>query len=295
MKIKYHLLPALLLLFLFCQTATAEQTEQYSIKDWNTIINLSGKQRMLTQLMSKDLLLIAAASKIKQLNTQEIYGELLESSELFEQTLIGMRDGDEELGLRPAKSNIIKAKINTVMAMWQQFKPNIDYVLTTSDTKDYIAVASQSLPLLSEINSTVRLIEKDAISESGHTNSITINYAGRQRMLIQKMAKEALQIYLTNESRNSLFRSMWMFEESLRALINGGEITADHGEKVTIPRVSDPMSLALLQRIDKSWSGYKTLLNNQITSESVVQISNWSSRLLTEMNTIVKMLERSGA
>lgn len=293
MRIQHHSLAALLLLLIFSQTAAVQSAERYSAEEWNTIINLSGKQRMLTQQMSKELLLIAASPKISQLNTQDIYSDLFESSALFERTLFGLRDGDEELGLRPAKSDIIKAKINTAMVMWKQFKPNIDHILTTSDTKGYIEVASQSLPLLSELNSTVQLIEKDAITESGQIDGVIINYAGRQRMLIQKMAKEALLIYLNNESRNNLFRSMWMFQETLNALINGGVITVDSDKKITIPRVTDSMSHAQLQRIDKSWVGYKTLLNNQIRAQSIVQIANWSTSLLAEMNTAVKMLERS--
>ena len=293
MRTKLPSIAVFSLLLFFGQLSILQSAENYSVKDWNTIINLSGKQRMLTQKMSKELLLIAASSEIRQLNTQDIYGDLLESSELFEQTLIGLRDGDDELGLRPAKSDAIKAKIDKTMAMWKQFKPNIDLVLTTTDTKNYIEVASQSLPLLSEMNNTVQLIEKDAISESGQIDGIIINYAGRERMLIQKMAKEALLVYLKSENRNALFRSMWMFEETLMALINGGKITKDNNERITIPKIKDPISLAQLNKVYQSWSGYKTLLNNPITKKSIVQISGWSTRLLAKMNTAVKMIERN--
>lgn len=292
MRLNLPTLSALILLTLAGIVTPVHSAEKYSTKDWNSIINLSGKQRMLTQLISKELLLIAASSEISELNKADIYTELLENTELFEQTLIGLRDGDEELGLRPIKNDIIRGKIGTAMRMWQEFKPNIDHILTTSDTNGYIEVASQALPILNEMNSTVQLIQKAAIIESGQTDGIIINYAGRQRMLIQKMAKEALLIYLSSENRNNLFRSMWMFEETIRALINGGEITKDDGVKITIPRVSDPISQAQLSRVNKSWDGYKSLLNNKITSQSIVHISSWSKSLLIEMNRAVKMLER---
>ena len=283
---------ALVLLFLIAQISTVHSADNYSAQEWHTIVNLSGKQRMLTQKISKEILLIAASAEIKGLNTADIYSELLESTELFEQTLNGLRDGNEELNLRAVKDDAIKTKINIAMDMWQQLKPNIDHILTTTDPKGYIAVASQALPLLNEMNSTVQLIEKAAIVESGKTNSMIINYAGRQRMLIQKMAKEALLIHLSNENRDSLFRSMWMFEETMRALINGGEITKDDNEKITIPRINDSTSQAQLGRVEKSWTGYKSLLNNKITAQSIIHISNWSKSLLIEMNRAVKMLER---
>lgn len=84
-----------------------------------------------------------------------------------------------------------------------------------------------------------------------------------------------------------------MFEETMRALINGGEITKDDGVKITIPRVSDSTSQAQLSRVSKSWEGYKSLLNNKITSQSIVHIAIWSKSLLIEMNRAVKMLERN--
>ncbi|MCF6280636.1 MAG: type IV pili methyl-accepting chemotaxis transducer N-terminal domain-containing protein [Candidatus Polarisedimenticolaceae bacterium] len=292
MRLNIPTLYTLLLLLLVGQSGAVHSDDSYSVQDWHTIVNLAGKQRMLTQQISKEILLIAASSENKGLNTADIYSELLESTELFEQTLIGLRDGNEELNLRPVKNSAIKAKLEIVIGMWQQLKPDIDHILTTSDTKGYIAVASQALPLLNEMNSTVHLIEKTAIIASGETNSTIINYAGRQRMLIQKMAKEALLIHLSGENRNSLFRSIWMFEETLRALINGGEITKDDNEKITIQKVSDSTSQAQLRRVDKSWAGYKSLLNNKITAQSIIHISNWSKSLLIEMNRAVKMLER---
>ncbi len=285
-------LPTLLLLIFFGLNSPVYSVEKYSTQDWNAIINLSGKQRMLTQQISKELLLIAASSKLKAFNTTDLYSDLLESTELFEQTLIGLRDGDDELGLKPVKSDIIRGKLQVAMKMWQQFKPNIDHVLTTSDTKSYIKVAAQALPILNEMNSTVQLIQKEAIIESGQIDSIIINYAGRERMLIQKMAKEALLIYLSSENRDNLFRSMWMFEETIMALVNGGDITKDDGTKITIPKVSDSTSRAQLFRVIKSWEGYKSLLNNKITDKTIIHISSWSKSLLIEMNRAVKMLER---
>jgi hypothetical protein len=292
MRLNIPTLSVLILLISFGLTTPAISAEKYSTQDWNVIINHSGKQRMLTQRISKKLLLIAASSKIEELNTADLYSELLESTELFEHTLIALRDGDEEIGLRPVKSDIIRVKITAAMKMWQKFKPNIDHILTTSDTTGYIEVASQALPILNEMNSTVQLIQKEAVIESGQIDGIIINYAGRQRMLIQKMAKEALLVYLSSENRNNLFRSMWMFEETHRALVKGGELSKDDGIKITIPRVSDSIAQAQLTRVRKSWEGYKSLLNDRITSSSIVHINSWSNSLHTEMDRAVKMLAR---
>ncbi len=56
-----------------------------------TVINLAGKQRMLTQKMSKEVFLLSAGS-----NTR---GALLKTMALFEKTLTGLVHGDKKMGL----------------------------------------------------------------------------------------------------------------------------------------------------------------------------------------------------
>ncbi|HEC17504.1 MAG TPA: hypothetical protein ENI99_13170 [Sedimenticola sp.] len=269
----------------------AFSTEKYSAKEWGVIINLSGRQRMLTQKMSKELLLMAAGEHIRAIDVQDNYRELLKSSALFDHILDGLLQGDAELGLRPAKGADVRARLKAIKDMWIQFRPSIDIALTSEGNVDYFKVASQSLPLLNEVNKAVKLFEKKAMRESGKKVSTVINYAGRQRMLIQKMAKEMLLVYLKHENRENLFRSMWMFEETMRALMDGDSITTIDGKKVRLPQTRDKAILAQLAKVRDMWQSFRSLLNDEINEENIIKMSAMNMKLLREMDIVVKMYE----
>lgn len=124
-------------------------------------INLSGKQRMLTQKMSKEFLLVALGhdADINKLN-------LLETSTLFERTLNGLLDGDATLDLTGTKNGAIRAQLDVVKGLWMDFKPVISYALspdTTSIASEKVnQLAAKNLPLLSEMNKAVGMFEKEA-------------------------------------------------------------------------------------------------------------------------------------
>lgn len=71
------------------KTAFSETSKQMAVK-----INLAGKQRMLTQKMSKESLLISLKIAPEQ-NKKSIKA----TAKLFEQTLIGLQAGNQSLGL----------------------------------------------------------------------------------------------------------------------------------------------------------------------------------------------------
>jgi len=84
--------------------------------DHGTVINLSGKQRMLTQKMSKEVLLVAL-----DVNKDENLTNLRATRDLFDKTLVGLRDGDEELGLPHTKKPKILKALKKVEDLWEEF------------------------------------------------------------------------------------------------------------------------------------------------------------------------------
>ncbi|MCP4371929.1 MAG: chemotaxis protein, partial [Deltaproteobacteria bacterium] len=57
------------------------------------VINLAGKQRMLTQKITKESLALSQGTGTKE--------SLKKTAELFDKTLKGLKSGDNELGLPP--------------------------------------------------------------------------------------------------------------------------------------------------------------------------------------------------
>ncbi len=106
-----------------------------------------GKQRVLTQKMSKEFLLVAYGHEAEDNKLS-----LLKTYTLLERTLKGLLDDDETLGLPGTKPQHIRDQLGVVNELWAKFKPTVEYGAdhnTTSIPKEKIGVlASTNLPLL---------------------------------------------------------------------------------------------------------------------------------------------------
>ena len=111
------------------------------------VINLAGKQRMLTQKMSKEFFLIAKGHDVDANKAS-----LEKTMNLFDTTLIGLIDGDDALGLSPAPTDEILAQLEKVQSMWTPFKASLEAGPSDASIK---AVADTNVPLLKEMNKAV--------------------------------------------------------------------------------------------------------------------------------------------
>ena len=85
--------------------SSVTQTKQQS----GTVINLAGKQRMLTQKMSKEALYIA-----KGIDVDANKASLAKTVALFDKTLKGLISGEESLGLPATTDKDILAQLQVV-------------------------------------------------------------------------------------------------------------------------------------------------------------------------------------
>ena len=166
------------------------QAEGLTASQYGTILNLSGKQRMLTQKMSKEIVLVSLDVD-KAANLQR----LDKTSQLFDVTLKGLKDGNPTLRLAATTNSEIRAQLDLVKGLWLEFHAEVQNILKAGEvTPQQLAfVAEKNLPLLKEMNRCVKMYEVDAGSGGLNTDpglAVTINLAGKQRMLSQKMSKE---------------------------------------------------------------------------------------------------------
>ncbi len=160
------------------QANPVAQTKQQS----GTVINLAGKQRMLTQKMSKEALFIA-----KGVSVDANKASLAKTIALFDKTLKGLVAGDESLGL-PATTNAdILAQLKVVTDLWTPFKSAVE-------KGDLAAINKQNIPLLKNMNKAVGMYAQASGSTLDPKIAKVINLAGKQRMLSQKMTKELLLV-----------------------------------------------------------------------------------------------------
>ena len=135
-----------------------------SQKDDGAVINLAGKQRMLTQKMTKEALaIIAEGDQMKEVNQKY----LAKTSDLFDKTLKGLISGNEELGLTPTQNTEILGQLNHIQKLWKEFKVHIDVVIkedsTSPEFRESVShVTSSNIPLLKEMNKAVGMYEGEA-------------------------------------------------------------------------------------------------------------------------------------
>jgi len=276
--LKFHLISTFFISFCFILAACGITKQEMAVT-----INLAGKQRMLTQKMSKEILLIA-----KGINVIENQNNLRQTAILFNRTLIGLFNGDFELGLVQTKNPHIIQQLNNVAEWWKEFRENVDTVLMGNMS---IAVlnktAQQNISLLREMNKVVKMYERGSSSNLAPSMAVTINLAGKQRMLTQKMTKELLLVAIgIKPARNQarLTKTMSQFERTLAGLLDGD---AELGLPGTIePAIRDQLIL-----VKTLWNRYKPILiKSKVSSQAdLVTASQLNLPLLKEMDKAVHM------
>ncbi len=121
--------------------------------------------------------------------------------------------------------------------------------------------------------------------QSMHVNASIIDIAGRQRMLSQRMAKEALLIKQGALPADSLQKTILLFEQSHQLLLHGDAHEKIKGE--TNHNITRQLSL-----VDSLWKKYKHTISGYVHGDSVSarQIAAESPVILKEMNKAVGMM-----
>ncbi|ABR30216.1 hypothetical protein SU69_01810 [Thermosipho melanesiensis] len=131
------------------------------------IVNLAGRQRMLTQKMSKEALIVSHG----EVSYKE---KLTKTLKLFEITLYALRDGGKTytdltmktpVKISPAGTEKIKKQLNVVEKLFLPFKDVIQQRILNSNGKDPEAIKyiiDNNEKLLSEMNAAVLLFQNFA-------------------------------------------------------------------------------------------------------------------------------------
>ncbi|MDJ0943753.1 MAG: type IV pili methyl-accepting chemotaxis transducer N-terminal domain-containing protein [Kiloniellales bacterium] len=255
------------------------------------IINLAGRERMLSQKMSKEFLLVALGY-----NERENLRNLKYSRETFARVLKGLRFGDADLELQTVEDGTISARLSRVEELWPEFES----LLLASKSKDSITVESVAriaeirLPLLSAMHEAVNAYEElsNKDKKAFSLAERLVNIAGRQRMLTQKMSTEYLLIvygHEVQENRKKLAETMATFEKFLTALLVG-----DPKERI-IPAPT-PRIRSQLRTVERVWQEFKPMMEaalkgGKIDQNAIADVASLNVTLLTEMDNAVDMYE----
>lgn len=263
--------------------------------EYGVVLNLSGKQRMLSQKMSKEVMLVAL-----DMNAATNLTNLEKTSSLFDKTLKGLRNGSKDLRLPPTTSKRIIRQLNKIDEIWAGFYPIIkDIIKNKAVTKDQVAtIASNNLPLLKAMNKGVGLYEKDAKKgglKAAPGLAATLNLSGKQRMLTQKMSKEFLLVAYGHEAEDnklSLLETYTLFERTLKGLLDGDEVLGLPGTKPQ--HIRDQLGV-----VNGLWAEFKPIVEygadhktTSIPRDKIAVLEKTNLPLLKNMNKAVGMYEK---
>jgi len=271
--IKNITLATFLLLFVM---SSYSQELMYGDMTFNKAVNISGKQRMLTQKMGK------------------IYLYLLDNPDDFKaqkDLKITKIIFEKQLGIleKNTQNPLTLARINDVKSTWKKYKEFLD---SEPNRKDAVKIINTNTTILKYANNVVNAIIQESkgdnhsddsylIEEDSELKNI-INKAGRQRMLSQRLAlyyfanKPGLKTDGTTNKLNGVFGEL---DEALDYLL----ISSFNNERID-ESLGDVMTL---------WEDVKTnkdrFLKQGYKDTEIYKLSN---DLTKTFNTITNLYEK---
>jgi len=221
---------------------------QMSKKD-SYIINIAGKQRMLSQKISKETFFIVHrhTNDFRELNT---------AVGLFESSLKDLLYGNESKGIYAPQNERIHAKLEEVMALWLPFRVEVEALKKgIEEVRPDMEVLTPRIEKL--------LVLSDAVVQrmvGANLSNVHIDLSGRQRMLSQRMG-----LYVNRYLRSANAQDLLVFADA-KALYN--KTIKSFLEDPAVK--SSPEVYAIVKENNAYWEEYILYLEHVIALESEI-------------------------
>lgn len=252
-------------------------------------IDMSGKLRMLSQRIA------ASACHLSEGVDKDATAAMLQSSaQEFDKILNALEHGDDSLNIKGAETKRkTLAKIEAVKERWAPLKEaalamasgdlsegNVNTVL--DGNLALLGAAVELVPaIVGEYSNPAEIIQADAI---------LIDIAGRQRMLTQRISKQACLLashHANDGTAEKLQKDISIFEASLNALRKGMPQSG----------IKAPPTIEIkdeLEVVYKTWLGLKPELDKVLSGQEVSQEEETKkfhdlNKTMAEMNKVVGM------
>lgn len=276
--------------FQLCLAVAIPVAAAVTALEFGNAINMAGRQRMLTQRMSKEFFLVAQGYKV-----DDNKGNMAASVALFDSSLHKLMNGSANDGIPVAPTDEVLSELLTVLRMWMPFRARLEGNVYKDpiprDALEY--VRNNNVPLLKQANAAVTAFVKASTAAGIPGTGLQVDISGRQRMLSQRMSKEVLQIALrmdVENTRRGLLGTMELFAESHHGLLQGQPF-------LDLPETRNICVLKQMAIVTSLWNEFE-LLVRRVYYDGVVapavldEVAVKNPVLLKEMNTAVGLYVR---
>ncbi|WP_170407716.1 type IV pili methyl-accepting chemotaxis transducer N-terminal domain-containing protein [Ruegeria arenilitoris] len=279
--------------FLVCATVAPQTSIAQDSTNVDQVahrVNIAGRQRMLTQRITK-----AACLMARDVGFTTSFDQMTQAYGLFLQSDQGLRNGDSDLGLEAESNDTVIGALAAIDSHWAAYKAIIETGIdnATIANAELDELDSASLRVLKFMNIAVYKMARAYASETESVSlnlAITVDIAGRQRMLTQKAVKEACLMQAAADPAEQAARladTVELFDTSLSALQDGFE-------DIGVIAPPTPEIARKLREVEELWNPVKGLLERAVNGEVLSDrdlsvLARDSEPLLQRMNEAVAL------
>lgn len=250
--------------------------------NWGKTIDVAGRQRMLTQRMSKEFLQVAL-----DIDAADNRGRMLGSINLINVSLYQLINGDSVTGIVGTPNHLVGSGLDEVVSLWKPFSQlllnNVDTIRDASgfvDMNIISMVEAQNVPVLVKSNVVVGRLVDAAQSAGAPTNGLVVDTAGRQRMLIQRMCKEALLIGLGSSITTNVGRlkgTQLLFLNSHGGIVEGATWAG-------VPVLNKLCTMHQMREVTYNMQVFSPLLNQILNAHTASESQNIANTLAKQIS-----------
>jgi methyl-accepting chemotaxis protein len=251
-------------------------------RDDSRAINLAGRQRMLSQKITRDASALVRGEPVKD--------DLQKSLTLFDESLAALLDGDAAQGIAAARDEQVRVRLEHVLNEWKLFRPHVDILVQGSSFGNGMQdLLRQNEDLAAKLEETARAFPQSKLD--GKPAQVALG-AGLRAQL-QKLNKELLSLIGTaGNPLGAPAETVALLDKTVNTLLAG-----DAALGVAASR--DPQVRTHLEAAQKMWEPLRSQALKLIEvgprlRQSLQAVNGRNEQLLETLNDAVAYLETSG-
>ncbi|HFU75473.1 MAG TPA: hypothetical protein ENK88_06830 [Campylobacterales bacterium] len=272
-------------------TDIVDQAENKKAED-KKVLNYAFKQRMRTQLIARDALLIAM-----NINSSFYQKEILKNADAFNENFNNLIGSKKDIEKAEKKDPNFSKKIEEVKSTWTKFYDSVKKIVKNPKDKDALKfIGENNIKLLDNIayiftNFIKSYQSTDKLEASmAHIKSMLYTQVGKPRTYINKLVKERLLVQQNidkKDNEQNLKDTIKDMDRLMKALKDGDK-------KLELQGTEDRNILKKLDISQKIWEEVKNLVQKKkLTDKEFITLVKKNEDFIKAQREVVKLTRAS--